>query len=141
MSTVRMFILAKMERARLKEIAARSKSGEEGTCAPSNSAQGSHDRRRAISAIASRSGHGREIGAFLQTHEVDEGERHATSFSGRATFSGHGLVAGQLSENQNIALSKVRVLMSPPRCNSSNLEPWLKTSVEIRARLSPVAAL
>lgn len=79
MSTVRMLILAKMERARPKEIPARSKSGEERTHAPANNAQGSHDRRRGISPIASRSGRGRKIRSFVQAQEVFGEKDHATS--------------------------------------------------------------
>lgn len=133
MSTVRMMVLAKKERARPKEAPARSKSGEE------TPKKGSHERRDA--ARASRSGIGREIGAFMKAQEAVEVGRHATSLCGREILSGQGLVDGQLSENQSIARSKERVLRSPPRCSRSNLAPWLNTSVDIRARLSPVATL
>jgi hypothetical protein len=80
MTTVRMLILAKMERARLKEIPARSKSGEERTHAPANGTQGSHDRRRGISAIASRSGLGRKVGALAEAEaDIDVGHHAATA--------------------------------------------------------------
>jgi hypothetical protein len=72
MSTIRMIIIAKMERARLKEVPARSKSGKEETHAPANGAQGSHDRGRSVS-IASRSGHGRKVGALSGAQAMLEG--------------------------------------------------------------------
>jgi len=79
MSTVRVRILAKMERTRLKETRARSKSGEETTCAPPHSAQGSHDRPTGNSAIASRSGRSRKVGAFGEAKAAIETDVHAAT--------------------------------------------------------------
>jgi len=76
MSTVRMWILAKMERARLKEVVpARSKSWEERPDAPEGGAKGSHDRREKV-AVAWRSGHGRKVGA-VETAKAELGGHSA----------------------------------------------------------------
>lgn len=122
MSTVRMWILAKMERARLKELRpARSKSREERPDAPESGAKGSHDRREKV-VVAWRSGHGRKVGA-VETAKAMLYRHSTTSPSGRGTQAGQGRVSGQLVENQHIARSNDRVLMSLPCCRSSNLAP------------------
>lgn len=73
MSTVRVWMLSKKERTRLKETRARSKSGEETTCAPPHSAQGSHDRPTGNSTIASLSGRSRKVGALGEAKEMVRG--------------------------------------------------------------------
>ena len=84
MSTVRMLVLSKMERARLKEVVpARSKSGEEETYAPANGTQGSHDRGRLVT-VASRSGNGRKVGALSGAQAMLD--RHAASPSAAAAY-------------------------------------------------------
>lgn len=80
MSTIRMIISAKMERARLKEVPARSKSWEEATYAPANGAQGSHDRGRLVT-VASRTGNSRKVGALGGAQAMFD--RHAATRSRR----------------------------------------------------------
>jgi hypothetical protein len=74
MPTIRMIALEKSGRARREP--ARPKSREETPQAPEGGAKGSHDRREEV-AIASRSGRGREIGAFTEAQAIVG--RHAES--------------------------------------------------------------
>jgi hypothetical protein len=89
MSTIRMIVSAKKERARLKEVVpARSKSREGNTYAPKRGAQGSHGRREEV-VVASRSGDGRKVGAFGEAKNLVR--RHAApqcwQRSGRDPFA------------------------------------------------------
>ena len=96
--------IPKMERARLKEIPARSKSGEEGPCAFPHNAQGSHGRPTGNSTTASRSGGSRKIGAFRGPQAIHNchvgSDAHALFPTlGRSTWSGHATPSGHSAAN------------------------------------------